>query len=204
MLAGYTIPEAERAASAGIPIPRLPKQVARTSGTLRWKNSVAGQIYNIDVPMTVSGLGVVAGSANGSVAIGDASIPSFATRFGSTFYEYCIVGGRVEIVVALSANPQGFVCAYVDEKSATPTSGKAQGSPHLLIPLTNTDDGRTYKIEWKAQDYDDLLWNPIGNSFNSAFVNFITGTSNFGTGATTTAQLTISGTLAVCFRGIRG
>ena len=203
LLAGYTVPDADRAASAGVPIPRLPKKVSVAGGTLRWKNSVAQQIFNVDLPITVQTLAIAAGAGSGTIVLGDTSIPSFASRFGSTFYEYCVVGGRINVNITSAANAQGVVSVYVDEKSNTPTAAKALASPHLEIPIVVTPDGRSYAIEWKAQDYDDLLWNAIGTSFAAAYCNAITS-SSFGTTGTTTAQLVFTGTLAVCFRGIRG
>jgi len=203
MLAGYTAPEAERASSAGIPIPRLPRRVEVTTGNLKWKNSVKGQIYNIDVPITTQTLSIAAGAGSGTIALADTSIPNFSTRFGSTFYEYCIVGARIDIVLGSSANSQGGLIAYVDEKNGAVTQAKAQGSPHLIIPFTVTPNGQSRTIEWKAQDYDDLLWNAIGTSFTAAQISLIAGTFS-GTAATTTGIFTINGALAVCFRGIRG
>jgi hypothetical protein len=153
--------------------------------------------------MTTQTLAIAAGSGSGSVAISDSNVPGFASRFGTTFYEYCIVGARVEITNGNSSNAQGVLSIYVDEKSGTPAVAKAKNSPHLSLPITSQNVGRSYTVEWKAQDYDDLIWNAIGNSFTAAYVNLYTD-SSFGTGGTTTAQFTVTGTFALCFRGVRG
>lgn len=203
ILASYTVPEADRAASAGIPIARLPKRVERQYGKLNWKQSVAPQIFNIDLPINVTTFNVAAGAGTASVGLSDGAIPAFATRFGSTFYEYCVVGARLEVVLNQTTNQAGVVAVYVDEKSAIANTAKAKSGPHLSIPITQQSVGRVSTIEWKAQDYDDLLWNAIGTSFNAAYVNLITD-STFGTSGTTTCTGTISGSLALCFRGVRG
>jgi len=202
LLAGYVVPDAERASSAGVPIPRLPKNTSAV-GKLRWKQSVAPQCFNIDQPLTTQTLAIAAGAGSGNVAISDSSISGFATRFGSTFYEYCIVGARLEVLVGTTSTAQGVISVYVDEKSGTPSAAKARNSPHLNVPITSQNVGKPFVIEWKAQDYDDLLWNPIGTSFTAANVALFTD-GTFGTAAGTTALVTITGTFALCFRGIRG
>ena len=201
LLAGYTVPDPEKGAAAGIPVPRLPRPVESASGVLRWKQSVAGQIYNIDVPMQTKSVPITAGGGSASIAVSDTNIPNFAARFGATFYEYCIVGARFQVFVNGSANAAGCVSVYVDEKSATPTATKAAGSPHLSVPITSAW-GEAHEIQWKAQDYDDLLWNAIGNTFNSAYVNIFTD-ATFGTLGTTSCTITVTATFACCFRGIR-
>lgn len=183
-----------------MPRPRLPAWI----GTPNLRQGLA--IYprvNLDVPIQMSTMGVVAGGLAQVANIDTSQIPNFATRFGATFKEFAIVGARFEVRLCTSAVPQGLILCYVDEDSNAAPTATAQNYAHAEIPIvgSSTDTtGSLHRIEWVARSYADLTWDAIGTSGVVGYLKMFAAAVT-GTAATTTATLVLSGAFAICFRG---
>jgi len=184
------------------PIPRLPRWIG--SPNLSANASVYPRV-NLDVPTLVNSTAVVTGALAVVFNIDTSQIVAFATRFGSLFQEFAIVGARFEIRVCSATNPQGMVLAFIDENSAAaPTAAAAQNRPHAEIPLTSTtvdSTGSLHVVEWQAHSYADLTWDPTSTAGTVGYLKLFANVANTGTSATTAADILISGAFAVCFRG---
>lgn len=183
------------------PIPRLPRILGSAS-----KLSAASTIYpamvQLDVPISVVAFSVATGALASNYSISTGSIAAFATRFASLFREYCIVGCRFEVRISVTANASGILAVWIDEDSnATPTAAQAANRARLDVGLVANPVDRVYRIDWKPLDYLDLDWTDGGTNTTPAFLKLYTDVANFGTTATTTAQVLVTGTVALCFRG---
>ncbi len=183
------------------PIPRLPKWLGTPN--LSQANSVYPRV-DLDIPIVISSQAVAAGAIAISSNIDTSNVPSWSTRFGATFKEFAIVGARFELRVTSSTNGQGVVLAYIDENSNAAPTSTALNYPHAEIPLvSNSVDstGSIHRVEWVARSYADLTWDAIGTSGIVGYLKLFASNAATGTGATTTANILVSGVFAVCFRG---
>lgn len=185
-----------------MPMPRLPRWLGTPS--LSANNAVYPRL-NLDMPVTLVVQAVASGALAAVVNIDNTVIPNFATRFGSTFKEFAIVGARFEIrLLNATTAPQGFVLAYIDEVSnAAPTSTSVNYA-HAEIPIVEypvDSSGSLHKVSWVARSYADLTWDAIGTSGVVAYLKLFASNAQTGTGATTAAQIIISGAVSLCFRG---
>ncbi len=183
------------------PIPRLPRWIGTPN--LRAGLSVYPYVL-LDVPMQLSTSAVVGGTLASVVTIDNTLITNFATRFGSLFQEFAIVGARFEIRVTAVTTPQGMVLAYIDENSnSAPTANPAAARPHAEIPLVQSavdSTGSVHIVEWMAHSYADLTWDAVSTSGLVAYLKLFASSAT-GTSASTAAQITVSGALALSFRG---
>jgi len=184
-----------------MPRPRLPKWI----GT---PNLAAGvSVYprvNLDVPISVSQLQVATGNLAAVINIDSSLIPNFATRFGATFKEFAIVGARFELRVTNTTAPQGLVLAFIDEDSNAAPTTSSVNYPHAEVPIVSTsvdDRGSLHVVQWMAKSYADLTWDGIGTSGVVAYLKAWASTATTSNGATTAANILVTGSYALCFRG---
>jgi len=183
------------------PKPRLPVMLGATR-RLTATNTIYPAYVPLDAVFAPFNLSVAAGALANSQVLDTTTIVSFATRFGSLFREYCIVGARIEIRVNGTTVPQGLVRVWIDEDSAAaPTGPQAQSRGALDIPLTSSPGGMVYTIDWMPYDLLDLDWTDVGTNVTSAWLKSFAGAAYTGTAATTTATLSYSGSIALAFRG---
>jgi hypothetical protein len=124
------------------------------------------------------------------------------TRALALFDEVCIVGAKFEVRVVVTANPAGILVGAIDEKDGTgPTFAQLQGKPHIEI-LLNQNIDKKYSVSWKAQDYLDLQFQASAVALNPpAWFKLVASNASTGTNAAGTFQMTVTGSLALCFRG---
>jgi hypothetical protein len=184
------------------PWPRLPSWIGTPN--LRANRSVYPRV-DLDVPILVTSSAIVTGAIAAVINIDASQIFGFATRFGSLFQEFAIVGARFEIRVSTAAAAQGMLLAFIDENSAaTPTAAQALNRPHCEIPLTSSQvdsTGSLHIVEWKAHSYADLTWDAVSTVGNVGYLKLFANIAQTGTQASTAADVLISGAFAICFRG---
>lgn len=182
------------------PQPRLPRLLGATS-RLNASNTIYPAKIDLDVPFAAFNETVAAGSVAASGALDLTTVTNWSTRFASLFREYCIVGARVEVRLCVSTTAQGVVKIWIDEDSAAaPTANQANSRATLDVAIVANPDGRVYTMDWKPLDYLDLDWTDTGTTVTSAYLKAF-GSTATGLAAGTTAIMTVTGTLAVCFRG---
>lgn len=184
-----------------IPVARLPITLGSDRGL------PAGQsvypMVNLDVPVIFTRTAVAAGATTSVYALDLTKIDSFSTRFGALFDEYCLVGARLEVRLNNIVVPQGFVCAYIDEKSSSAATLSAAQSSARLDMVVGSESPSRYQISWVPQDFTDLSYSDIGTTTTPAYLKFFCSNAGTGTNAATTFDLMITGTLAFAFRGYK-
>jgi hypothetical protein len=185
---------------AEFPQPRLPR-ILGADRSLSSERSVY-PFVNLDVPIGQVTSLITAGGAAASVPLDLTQIPSFSTRFASLFREYAIVGARLELRLNNTLNNAGLVCGYLDEQSsAAPTANECASRPRLDMLLTQQFQPGSYRMSWKPRDLLDLDFVNTATTFTPVWLKIFTNVANFGTTASTTGQVIVTGTLALVFRG---
>jgi len=130
-------------------------------------------------------------------------ITGFATRFGSTFDEYRILGVDAE---ALAVSPStGATVMWFDEKDDNnPTANASLERTASVVLNTNTQPKSRITRSWRARDLLDLQYTPIGTT-NVVPVAFKIYTDNVNWGApiTVTPLWIIRLKFHIEFRGIK-
>jgi hypothetical protein len=158
----------------------------------------------LDVPIIIQKLGIAAGATTTSTVIDKTMIQDWATRFQTLFDEYCLVGADIEIRLSNFVSAQGVILFYLEEKSsAAATLASAMASPHLDVLVSATESPSRYRIKWVAQDLTDLAWSDTSTTVTPVYLKQFASNAGTGTGAATTFDVIISGTLAFEFRGYR-
>jgi hypothetical protein len=145
---------------------------------------------------------VTTGVATSAYTLGSAGILGFATRFGSTFDEYRVLGADVRIT-PLSASV-GVSKMWFDEKStATPTSNEAQ--ERTCVPLANTNAMSSSRkiMRWRARDLLDLQYSPIGTATTPATFKVYSDNANFGASVVATPLWLVEPVFVIEFRGLK-
>jgi hypothetical protein len=188
--------------SLSVPIARLPF----TLGSDRRLTS-ATSVYPtvlLDVPLIVTRYAVAAGATTTVYSVDISKISNFSTRFGALFDEYCIVGARFEVRMNNVVNPQGFLVAYLDEKSnSAPTASSSLAAARIDMMVSTNEAPSRYNIDWKPRDYLDLSYADIGLTNTPVWIKFFSSVVDTGTSATTTFDVMLTGTLAFTFRGYK-
>jgi hypothetical protein len=184
----------------GIPIPKLPFLIG-SDKSLSPKTAVYPTL-SVSIPLGLSKVSLVAGAAATAINIDETLIPSFNTRFASTFRECAIVGAKIELRMANVVNPTGFVFAFFNEKtSSSPVASEAQDAPHLDMVVSATESPSRYQLPWMARDLLDIGWSPIASVATPVTLKIYASVATTLTSATTTADVLISGAIQVAFRG---
>jgi len=191
----------------GLPVGRVPRLIGSATN-LRANNTVYPRMVKWDVPITPTFYTMTAGNLAVSLPI------QFSTLAGSTFQgqalalfsEYCLVGFRFELRINATANPSGLIIVTVDEKVATAPTDSVFATPHLELICTNTESPSRHMISWRAKDYLDLDWTSTSSGADvpcwlKLFGSTAAAPAGTGTTGTTTCQVCITGSLAMCFRG---
>jgi len=182
------------------PKPRLPALLGAA------KNLPAGlSVYPrvaLDLPYIGSQTAIASGAVAAVIPIDLTGIANFATRFGNTFKEYCVVGARFEIrCQGPIASQQGFFTATIDEKSSSVPTGNVTDQARLDVLISTTESPNTHVVEWKPIDYLDLEWTAIGTTSTPAWLKLYASNAYTFTGAATTANIVVTGALSLEFRG---
>jgi len=184
---------------AEFPQPRIPRLLG---AAVRLPSGIS--VYpsvNLDVPIIPLAVNVAAGALAAVNPMDTTAMNAFAARFGVVFNEYAIVGANLEVRVTDVTNPAGIAAVFLDEESnATPTSAQALNRPRLDILLNQQTTPQPYRISWVPRDLLDLDYVPTGTNFTPVFLKTFASSAT-GTTGSTTAQILITGSLALCFRG---
>jgi len=183
------------------PIPRLPRWIGTPN--LRATLAVYPRV-NLDIPILPVAATVAVGGIAQVLNIDTSSVRNWSTRFASLFKEFAIVGARFEIRVESTAAAQGMVLAYIDENSATAPNSTSLDYAHAEVPIcaSSVDSaGSMHVVEWVARSYEDLTWDPTSAAGLVAYLKLFSSTADTATSSTTAANMTITGSIAVAFRG---
>lgn len=144
---------------------------------------------------------VTTGVISSAVAISTAQITSFATRFGSTFDEYRILGANIQIrPLTVSTGVTRF---WFNEKSATaPAANDSFERTGITLDNTNANSKSNTTMTWRARDLLDLQYTPIGTASTPAYFDVYTNNGNWGAPVTATALWIYDMELLIEFRGI--
>jgi hypothetical protein len=185
----------------GLPVPRLPFMIG-SDADLNATNAVYPKMVKLDFPIIPQILTLSSGGLVSVINI-NVNLIEEITSIQGLFAEYAIVGARFEYRVNATGTPQGLYLAYVSEKdSAVPTGAQALNSPHIEGLVNNTESPSCHRIAWKAADYLDMDWTTTASSSDTPiYLKTFASTSTTGTSASTSAQILITGALALCFRG---
>lgn len=183
-----------------LPSGRTPRNIGALS-SLSSNNSVYPRMIKLDFLIPITSLAVATGSLATALAINPTVFNTPAiTNALALFDEYCVVGATFEIRVICTANPSGVIYAIIDEKQgAAPVYATVESKPHVELLIQNDID-KKYVIKWKAADYLDLQWSATTATTSNAYLKIYAGAATGTTGATS-AQVTITGALSLCFRG---
>lgn len=184
-----------------VPIARLPITLG-SDRSLSAGRSVYPRV-NLDVPIIFTRTAVAAGATTSVFNLDIGKIDSFATRFGALFDEYCIVGCKLEVRLNNIVVPQGFVCAYIDEKSSSVATLSAAQSAGRIDMVVGVESPSRYDISWVPGDFTDLSYSDIGTTVTPAYLKFFASNAGTGTNAATTFDIMITGTMAFTFRGYK-
>jgi len=187
----------------GIPIPRLPFLIGST-GDLSPSTSLYPKRVNLDVPIALQIVSVVAGVCTSVVAINNGIMTNFNAKFGNVFNEYSIVGLILEIRVGSVSAPSGLAYAYISEtSSAAATLNEGSELPHIdldiVVPSGNKEE--VHLLKWKPTNLLDLDWTAVGTTVTPLWLKFFTSVAGTGTLVGTAAQILITGSMALSFRG---
>jgi len=163
-------------------------------------------MVKLDTPIIIQQASVAAGAVSLALQCNvNNLVENFATRFGSLFGEYALVGIVLEVRVNNVAVPSGLYLAYFNEKgTGAPTIVEALNTPHVEGLISNTESPSAHKLMWKAADYLDLDWQDNAATTYTPVTFKIFASSATGTQATTTATISISGSVALCLRAYAG
>jgi len=184
-----------------MPGPRLPPPLA--SNNLNAMASCYPKMVKLAVPLTVQAYAIAAGVTAQVITIGARSgIANFATRFASLFKEWCVVGADIEVRLLVPiTNPSGFMALTIDEvDSAVPTAACLEKA-HVEMQLVNpTQEPPIHHLKWIATGYEDLQWQQTVNDDPAAYVKLFAAVASTFTGGATSGNVSVTGTLACCFR----
>lgn len=145
---------------------------------------------------------VTTGVIANAIGITIGQITGFATRFGSTFDEYRILGADVRIRPVTAST--GVSVMFFDEKStAVPTANEAQERTGKRIPNSNANEKSDTVMRWRAKDLLDLQYTAIGSSVTPVTFKVYTDTTTWGAPIAATDLWVIEPDYIVEFRGIK-
>lgn len=185
---------------ASFPQPRIPR-ILGAARNLSAGRSVYPTVH-LDVPIAMQKASITAGALASVFPLDLTTVTNWSTRFGSLFREYAIVGAKLELRMNNTVNPAGLVSAYLDEESnVAPTATASNDRPRLDILVQPLSTIGAYMLTWTPRDILDLDFVDVGTTFTPVWLKVFASTANNGTTATTTADILITGTLALTFRG---
>lgn len=185
---------------ASFPKPRLPRLLG--ADNLSAQLAYYPRMVKMDVPIILGNITLTAGATASVISVNPTLIANFASRFGSLFQEYCIVGCKFEFRLTAVNNPGGLIMVALDEKSNSSPGAETLGRPHIDIPNVagGGDSQTTHIIQWVPQDYLDVEWSSVSTTTTPVFVKVYAGGLT-GTAGSSSSTVTYTGAIALCFRG---
>jgi len=167
--------------------------------------SFAGQqsvILTLPAAATSGYTTVTTGVLQTSIALDSSHLNGFATRFGSTFDEYRILGVNVKIRPISPAT--GVTRYFFNEKNGTvPSTVDAYERVGLTLSNSNANSSSTRTMSWRARDLLDLQYTPIGTNFTPVWLKIYTDLDTFGAPAVATPISYLEVDFLVEFRGLQ-
>lgn len=144
---------------------------------------------------------VTTGVLAAATAVSVGQIPDFATRFGSTYDEYRILGADVEMIPV--SNASGVSVFWFDEKlTSTPTLAQSQDRTARAVPNSNANSKAFTVHRWRARDLLDLEFSAITAAPQPVTFKTYTDAANWGAPIVATALWVPRITLIVEFKGL--
>lgn len=189
----------------GLPNGRVPRLIGSATN-LSAANSVYPKMVKWDIPIIPQFYTMTAGNLAVALATQMSTLCSLQGTLLALFNEYCVVGFKYELRVNATANPSGLIVVSVDEESGAAATAAVFAQAHLEIMVTQTESPSRHLVSWRASDYLDLQWTPTSSgadvpSWLKLFASTAAAPNGTGTTGTSTCQIAITGSLAVCFRG---
>jgi len=185
------------------PKPRIPRLLG-SAQSLSAANSVYPRV-DLDVPFVGSQQAIAAGALSVSIPLDTTAVANFSTRFGSVFREYAIVGANIEVrCQGPIAAQQGMFVAAINEKDGTAPSASILDCPRVDVLISTTESPNVHKVKWAPRDFLDLQWTGVATNVIPAWLKLFASQAATFTGAATTANVVVTGTLALSFRGYFG
>lgn len=134
------------------------------------------------------------------IAFGD--ILGFATRFGSTFDEYRILGANVR--VQATAVSTGLTKFFFDEKSTSaPTANESQERVGVLLDNNSSNSKSSTMMRWRARDLLDLQYTAIASSVTPCTFKIYTDAVNWAAPVSATNLFIVTIDIMFEFRGLK-
>lgn len=184
---------------AEFPQPRLPS-ILGSDRSLSSRNSVY-PVIKLDVPLTPQKASIVAGVLATAIPL-DTTVMALFGKLGAAFREYAIVGSRLEIRINNATVTAGIVMCYLDETTAAvPTASDAKDRPRLDVLVSPQFTQGSYRMGWTPRDLLDLDYVSTGTNFTPVWLKLFASVADTFTTATTAADVIVTGTMALEFRG---
>jgi len=172
------------------------------SSVLSARNVIYPKMIKLDLTLSPITYNVATGALAVTPAISSSSAPGLA-GFLAVFSQYAIVGVRLHIRQLTSSTPDGMVWVAIDEQNNfSPTAANLSPYDKLNIMLTSSDVAKDYKLSWKADDYFKCEWVASNTASTVFYLKLFASVAGTFTNVATTASLFITGSMAVCFRGL--
>jgi hypothetical protein len=192
-----------------MPVPSLPRRIG-SQLNLKAGDSIQPGRITLDFPIVPTRVTLSGGTASCTqvISVNPSLIENFSS-FAACFKEYCIVGMKGELRCIDGPNTQGvnatglLLCALDEKSSAASTFQTIQDQAHIEALVPYSADMVTHTIDWKPQDFEDLLWLFTTNlTTTPVYVKFYADVANtFGGGTAASASFAFTGALRVDFRG---
>lgn len=141
----------------------------------------------------------VSGNYTIGLPISLASVSASVARFGSVFDECRILSAKVRLIPLTASN--GFTSFFWSEKQLASVTLTTQAQ-RLTRDIANSNGAGTgYVMNWKANGFSDLTWDPIASPTPAAYFYVITDT-NFGTPGVAQSLWNIQIEYTAQFRGL--
>jgi len=188
---------------ASFPKPRIPRLLGSAS-SLSAANSVYPRV-DLDVPFVGLQQAIAAGAVSVAVPLDTTVISNWASRFGALFKEYAIVGASLEVRCQgpITAQ-QGYFAVAIDEKDGTAPTSAILFVPRLDVLISTTESPNVHKVKWAPHDFLDLQWTETATNVTSVWLKVFASNAATFTAGTTVANVLVTGTIAVSFRGYHG
>jgi len=165
----------------------------------RGQQSLRAKIPGASVKLTTT---VTTGVVANALQITTADVVGFATRFGSTFDEYRIVGADVDVIPLVAST--GEMNFWFDEKSTNvPTANESQERTSVQVPI-NSSSARSHRVlRWRARDLLDLQYTPIGTLSQPVTFKSYTDNALWGSSIVATDVFVVKVLFLFEFRGLK-
>lgn len=164
----------------------------------------AGQVVvKIKLPSSATKLTttVTTGVVASAIQVSSAQLLGFATRFGSTFDEYRIVGINAR-VIPLGPNAGIMKCWFDEKSTSAPTANESLEKTAVSVSLNNAHSSSRLQI-WRARDLLDLQFTAIGSAVTPVTFKQYTDNAFWGSSVAVTDVATVQFDCLVEFRGVK-